>query len=56
MERITLRLPDEVHAAIAEIAKGEDRSLNAQIVRILKDYINERKNKSKELDNTTGEL
>lgn len=33
---VTLRVPAELLAAIAEQAQAEDRSINAQIVRLLK--------------------
>jgi hypothetical protein len=36
MVKITLRLPDDLHDAIAEIANQKDRSLNAQIIRALR--------------------
>jgi len=39
--RVTLRLPEDVHAEIAEIAKAEDRSLNAQIVHFLRRQVAE---------------
>lgn len=39
MARITLRLPDDLHEQLVEIAKEDDRSLNAQIVASLKNYI-----------------
>lgn len=39
MKRITLRLPDDLHDAIGDIAEKEDRSLNAQIVNAIKYYI-----------------
>ena len=34
--RITLRLPKELHAALANLAVKEERSLNNQIVHLLK--------------------
>lgn len=34
--RVTLRLPDDVHKDIVEIATSEDRSLNQQIVHFLR--------------------
>lgn len=33
--RITIRIPAEVHASVAELAKGDDRSLNWEIVNLL---------------------
>ncbi|MEV4806308.1 Arc family DNA-binding protein [Nonomuraea sp. NPDC049421] len=35
MIRITLRLPDDVHAQVAARAQTERRSLNSQIVHLL---------------------
>jgi hypothetical protein len=35
MIRITLRLPDDVHARVAARAETERRSLNSQIVHLL---------------------
>ncbi|MGQ4267821.1 FitA-like ribbon-helix-helix domain-containing protein [Nocardiopsis changdeensis] len=36
MKQITLRLPDELHAELKRIAQEQDRSLHAQILRILR--------------------
>ncbi|MFI6575930.1 FitA-like ribbon-helix-helix domain-containing protein [Nocardiopsis sp. NPDC050513] len=36
MKQISLRLPDELHAALKDLAEQEDRSLHAQIIRILR--------------------
>ena len=39
--QLTVRMPDDVHKALKEIAKNEERSLNAQIVYIFKKFIEE---------------
>jgi hypothetical protein len=36
MKRITLRLPDDLHQELCRIADQEDRSLNSQILQILR--------------------
>jgi predicted HicB family RNase H-like nuclease len=33
---LTLRIPADLHAALAEMAKTEDRSLNSQVVHLLR--------------------
>ena len=33
--RITLRIPQELHKKMAEVAKEQDRSLNKQMVRLM---------------------
>jgi len=37
--KFTLRLPDDLYQAIREIAEKEQRSINAQIIYILMEYI-----------------
>ncbi len=39
--QLTVRMPDDVHKVLKEIAKNEERSLNAQIVYIFKKFIEE---------------
>ena len=39
MKSLTLRLDDEVYEAIKKHAKEDDRSINAAIVRAIKQYI-----------------
>ena len=43
--QLTVRMPDEVHKALKEIAEKEQRSLNAQIIyiliRFIEDYFKE---------------
>jgi len=39
MIRFTLRLPEELHEALKRLAEREHRSLHAQIVHILTEYI-----------------
>jgi hypothetical protein len=34
--RITLRLPNDVHGAVSDVAKTQDRSVNQQIVWLLR--------------------
>jgi hypothetical protein len=41
MANFSLRLPDELYQALKEVAKLEERTINAQIVYILKHYIKE---------------
>lgn len=41
MIRLTLRLPDKVHSALKALAKKENRSLNGQIVHIIKQWLSE---------------
>lgn len=40
---MTLRLPSDIHDDLAEVARGEDRSLNLQIVSILRNWLAERR-------------
>lgn len=46
MERITLRLPDDLHEALIKIAQKENRSLNSQILYALKAYVQAYENES----------
>jgi hypothetical protein len=39
MVRFTLRLPEELYEALKRLAEREHRSLHAQIVHILMEYI-----------------
>jgi hypothetical protein len=41
--RVTLRLPADAHDALTEIAKRETRSLNSQIVHMLRESIERRR-------------
>jgi hypothetical protein len=43
MANFSLRLPDELYKALKEVAKEEERTINAQIVYILKHYIQDKK-------------
>ncbi|MCY9783654.1 Arc family DNA-binding protein [Nocardiopsis sp. EMB25] len=36
MKQVSLRLPDELHTALKDLAEQEDRSLHSQILRILR--------------------
>ena len=47
MKSLNLRLPEDLLNAIKEIAKDERRSINAQIIYILEQYANAKKEKSK---------
>lgn len=38
-KRITLRLPEEIHEQVAQAAKDDRRSLNAEIVRLLEEAL-----------------
>jgi hypothetical protein len=33
---LTLRIPVDLHAALAEMAKAEDRSINSQVIHLLR--------------------
>lgn len=46
MINFTLRLDEETHDKISKIANKEQRSLNSQIVYIIKKYIEEQSNKN----------
>ena len=39
MKRLTLRLPDDLHAKVKKLAEKEHRSLHAQILYILEQYL-----------------
>jgi len=39
MIRFSLRLPDELHEAIKKLAEKEHRSIHAQIIHILTQYV-----------------
>jgi hypothetical protein len=43
MKRYTLRLPNELHAALAQMAKDARRSLHAQMLWILERAVEEHK-------------
>jgi predicted transcriptional regulator len=49
-ERITLRLPDDLHQQLVELAKLDDRSLNAEIVRAVRHYLSMRQQNTGEAD------
>jgi hypothetical protein len=36
---LNLRLPPDMHAALKRIAEDQDRSLNAQIIRALREWL-----------------
>ena len=37
--RYALRLPPDLHAALVELARREDRSLNQQLIRLLRESV-----------------
>ena len=39
MIKFSLRLPEDLYAAIKEIAADENRSINSQIIYILKNFV-----------------
>ena len=43
MISLNLRLPEELHKAIKELAQKDNRSLNSQIIFILKKYLEQLK-------------
>ena len=45
MINFTLRIDEETHKKIVEIAQKEERSINSQIIYILKKYIEEQNKK-----------
>lgn len=45
MINFTLRIDEETHNEIIKIAQKEERSINSQIIYILKKYIEEKQNK-----------
>lgn len=47
MKRITLRLPDDVAADMDKLAEDQDRSLNAEIIRAIKYYVEMHKRRDK---------
>ena len=47
MVRLTLRLPFDIHAELTYLAKKEDRSLQGQIIHIIKKYLENLKNSNK---------
>lgn len=47
MINTTLRIEEELYQEIGKIAEDEQRSINAQIVYILKKFIEEKKEKEK---------
>jgi hypothetical protein len=42
MKQVALRLPEELHAALVEWARDEDRSVNSLIVRLLRLAVTQR--------------
>lgn len=44
---VTLRFPADLHRALVELAEREMRSLNAEVVKLLKDLLQEREPKGK---------
>lgn len=41
--KVTVRLPAELHREIEQLAEQEDRSLNGEIVNLLRDAVERRK-------------
>jgi hypothetical protein len=50
MKLLSLRLPDDLHAALKALAKRENRSLHSQIVYILRMYIERMQEEGKAQD------
>lgn len=46
--KLMLRLPPDLHAAIKEVASSEDRSLNAQITRVIREWLAEQERRANE--------
>jgi predicted transcriptional regulator len=51
MKRLDLRLPDELHARLVELAEREHRTLNAQLVHGLTDHVEREQAARGEYDN-----
>lgn len=51
--RITLRIPQELHKKMADMAKEQDRSLNKQMVRLMQTGL-ERQNKQAQTEKKDG--
>jgi len=47
MVGLNLRLPDELHKALKEIAEKERRSLNSQLLIILEEFVKQWREKHK---------
>ena len=45
--RYALRLPPDLHAALVELARREDRSLNQQLIRLLREGVHRDKRRRK---------
>lgn len=43
MEKLTLRLPEDLHREIKHLAEEDRRSLNAQIITLLEDAVKARR-------------
>ena len=39
-KRFVVRMPQEIHAALVELARVQSRSMNAQVIQILEGYMN----------------
>jgi predicted transcriptional regulator len=55
MKRLDLRLPDELHARLVELAEREHRTLNAQLVHGLTDHVEREQAARGEYDNQMAE-
>lgn len=42
MAKLTLRLPDDIHRRVQELAEQDDRSLNSELIALLREAINAR--------------
>ena len=42
MKHVNLRLPDDLHALLVEAAKTDDRSLNSEIIHLLRQALDNR--------------
>lgn len=42
MKHVNLRLPDELHAELAEAARADERSLNSEIIWLLRRMLEQR--------------
>ncbi len=47
-KKVTIRIPDELHQALVKLSEQDTRSLNGEIIALLREAIAERKKKSQD--------
>lgn len=45
-KKVTIRIPDDLHQALVKLSEQDTRSLNGEIIALLREAIAERKKKS----------